>query len=252
MGTLQGTPGCTGGISQVPAARGPGTRVGMAHVRVLQGPRSSCSVTKSGGPRPQAKAKEGKRRFGVALLLPAAPGERGGSARPMVGLAVTLKHYNHPCCALLNSAFLMPLANLRAPRGDSSRWHPVTLNPCRKEPPPPAWGHPSTTPCPPLANTTTPLGTNPPRGQLHDGSHRLQKPPPGEGFGSRFTPPALPPPAPCTAPMGDIQSAAAPQPPCRALPAGHPLCPRATQTHSKPHGTTQLALPQQTVAGPVR
>ena len=158
-----------------------------ALVGVLQGPRGGCGATGPGCLHPQARVRERMDRSGVSLLLLVAPGKCGGSARLTAGLDVTLKYLQTPpMCTLLNSTFLMPVANLRAPCRDSSCWHPVPPNPCGKEPLSLVWGHPTITPGPAPGKHSHPtqgkfpLGAAPP-----DSFCLLQKPPP-RGFGSSF------------------------------------------------------------------
>lgn len=221
-GPCRGPPGAHGSSARSPlptdAARGPGTRVGTVHGGVRGGPGVAMVPPGQG----VHVHKEGSGRFGVA---PASP---RSSLWLMAEFEETLKYDNHhPCCVLLNSAFLMPRANLWAPRGDNSQCHPLPPSPCGKEPLPPACGHASTTPCPPTpAHTATPQGSST--------APTAAEAAPGRRFWQQVCPLALPPPAPGTAPRGDIQSCS-PHTRCScwapALPPSH-TDPQQTPRHN--------------------
>lgn len=130
---------------------------------------------------PQARARGGWVGVGVAPLLPAAPGERRGSAQLTAGLDVTLKYYNHQqCCTSLNYSFLMPVTNLRchhvatATSGTRFPQTPVGRSHCPWHGGTPAPPH---IPHPPSKHNYHAQGKSSP-----GAAPWLQKPPPGRRF----------------------------------------------------------------------
>lgn len=145
------------------AVHGPGTHVGTACIGVLRGPRSSHGVTGPGGLHPQARVRRGWWCW-CGPAAPSSPRGAQGLCPAHGGLGCDVKILQPPAILhfaelfLFNACYKPPVS----PRGDSNQWHPVPPNPCGKEPLPPAWGHPSTTPHPP-----PPLQTQLPRsGQI--------------------------------------------------------------------------------------
>lgn len=225
-GAVQGTPGCTWVDSQVPTAHRrwlwPWYPRGDSAQRGAWGPRSDTVSPGQGVRVPE----DGNGRFGVA---PASP---RGSLWLTAEFEETLKYDNHHLsCVLLNSAFLMPGANLWAPRGDNSQCHPVPRALVGRS-------H-----CPQHGDTAAPPHVPPP--QHKQLPHSGQSP-----QGSSTTAAAYSRPREEVLAVGSSPGAASASP--RHCPEGrHPECGgSAAPTHGAPHWAPALPLsragPQQT------